>query len=101
MGSIEALWYAEWYSFGMTATEQIAVRLPDELLRQLDDMVNRGRFASRAAGVRAGLESLARLEREEAIALAIVEGYRRLPPTSAEDASALASLREAIMEEPW
>jgi hypothetical protein len=32
---------------------------------------------------------------------AIIEGYRQNPPTTAESAAALASLRDAILEEPW
>jgi hypothetical protein len=47
-------------------TEQIAVRLPADLLAALDD-----------------------------------KGYTRIPPTPREDAAASASLRDAIIEEPW
>jgi hypothetical protein len=32
---------------------------------------------------------------------AIVEGYRRTPPTEEEFEAAVASLRQAIAEEPW
>jgi hypothetical protein len=32
---------------------------------------------------------------------AIIEGYRRVPPTEAEFDVAVASLRDAIAEEPW
>jgi Arc/MetJ-type ribon-helix-helix transcriptional regulator len=85
---------------GMTS-EQIAVRLPVELLARLDDLVARGLYESRAAAVRAGIEALSELERRWAVDRAVAEGYRRHPPTTAEDAAALASLREAIAEEPW
>jgi hypothetical protein len=40
-------------------------------------------------------------ERGREIDRAVVEGYRRIPPTQGERAEALASLREAIAEEPW
>lgn len=83
------------------APEQIAVRLPAELLAELDALVSAGRYESRAAAVRAGIEALTELERRWAIDRAVSDGYRRLPPTTAEDAAALASLREAIAEEPW
>ena len=83
------------------ATEQIAVRLPEELLVALDDLVNKGVYESRAAAVRAGIEAVMELERRRQTDRALVEGYRRVPPTAAEHEAAMASLREAIAEEPW
>ncbi len=83
------------------ATEQIAVRLPVEQLRVLDDLVDRGRYATRAAAVRAGIDALAELDRRDRDDRSIREGYERIPPTAAESAAAVASLREAIAEEPW
>lgn len=83
------------------ATQQIAVRLPEPLLASLDDLVASGAYESRAAAVRAGVEAIARLERERRIDRAIVDGYTRLPPTENEDRAALVSLHEAILDEPW
>lgn len=83
------------------ATEQIAVRLPGELLAQIDDLVRRGVYESRAAVVRAGIETAVELDRHRQTDRAVVEGYRRTPPTRAERAAAFASLRDAIAEEPW
>ncbi|CAA9277445.1 MAG: hypothetical protein AVDCRST_MAG76-3790 [uncultured Acidimicrobiales bacterium] len=83
------------------ATEQIAVRLPEELLAVLDDLVRRGVYGSRAAAVRAGIEVILELDRRRVTDLAVVEGYRRTPSSVAERAAALASLRDAILEEPW
>jgi Arc/MetJ-type ribon-helix-helix transcriptional regulator len=82
-------------------SEQIAVRLSREELAALDDLVDRGVFASRAAAVRAGIAAIAELDRRRMIDEAIVEGYRRHPQTPAEEAAALASMRAAIAEEPW
>jgi Arc/MetJ-type ribon-helix-helix transcriptional regulator len=82
-------------------SRQIAVRIPQDLLTRLDEMVRSGAYESRAAAVRAGLEAIARLDERRSIDRSIVDGYRRDPPTSAEDAAALESLREAIQEEPW
>ncbi|MGF1667280.1 MAG: hypothetical protein ACFCVC_13520 [Acidimicrobiia bacterium] len=82
-------------------TEQIAVRLPEDQLALLDDMVERGVYASRAEAVRAGITAIAELDRRAQIDRAIVEGYRRVPPTEAEFDAAVASLRRAIAEEPW
>jgi Arc/MetJ-type ribon-helix-helix transcriptional regulator len=83
------------------ATEQIAVRLPEELLAVLDDLVARGAYESRAAAVRAGIETVVELDRRRLTDLAVVEGYRRTPPTEGEREAAIASLRDAILEEPW
>jgi len=82
-------------------TEQIAVRLPTDLLAALDDMVQRGRYESRAAAVRAGLMALSEADRRQRVDENIIEGYTRIPPTPREDAAASASLRDAIIEEPW
>jgi len=83
------------------ASEQIAVRFPEELLADLDDLVRRGVYESRAAAVRAGIEAVVDLDRRRLTDLAVVEGYRRTPPTEAERDAAVASLRDAIFEEPW
>lgn len=85
---------------GMT-TEQIAVRLPTEQLEILDELVERGVYATRAAAVRAGVEAVVELDRRRSDDHSIVEGYTRTPPTRAETAAAIASLRDAIAEEPW
>lgn len=81
--------------------EQIAVRLPKELLAQLDDLVRRGIYKSRAAAVRAGVEAIMESDRRREVDRAVLDGYRRKPPTTAEDRAAVASMREAIAEEPW
>jgi Arc/MetJ-type ribon-helix-helix transcriptional regulator len=83
------------------ATEQIAVRLPEELLHELDALVASGAYESRAAAVRAGVEAIMVLERRQQTDRAILAGYRRIPPTTGEHDAAIASLRDAIAEEPW
>lgn len=89
------------YTRGRMATEQIAVRLPGDLLAELDDLVRRGVYASRAAAVRAGIETVMELDRRRQTDRAVIDGYRRTPPTRAEHEAAIASLRDAIAEEPW
>jgi Arc/MetJ-type ribon-helix-helix transcriptional regulator len=81
--------------------QQIAVRLPEEVLDELDALVTRGVYGSRASAVRAGIEAVIARARREATDAAIVDGYRRVPPTDAEGSAAVASLRDAILEEPW
>lgn len=82
-------------------TEQIAVRLPSEQLVILDDLVGRGVYETRAAAVRAAIDVLAELDRRRRDDSSIIAGYRRVPPTEAERVAAVASLRDAIAEEPW
>lgn len=82
-------------------SEQIAVRLPKDLLAKLDELVRSGLYESRAAAVRAGVEAIAQIERRREVDRSIIEGYKRTPPTPVEEAAALESLREAIAEEPW
>lgn len=83
------------------ATEQIAVRVPEELLVALDDLVARGVYESRAAAARAGIEAVLELDRRRLTDQAIVDGYRRVAPTAVERDAAISSLRDAILEEPW
>jgi mRNA interferase MazF len=82
------------------ATEQIAVRLPRQLLEQVDQLVACGVYESRAAAVRAGLEAVAESERRRRIDRAVIEGYRRDPARDAEREAAVGSMRDAIVEEP-
>ncbi len=82
-------------------TEQIAVRLSEQLLDELDDLVRRGVYESRAAAVRAGIEAVMDLERRRRTDHAVIDGYRRIPSTEAESEAAIASLRDAIIQEPW
>jgi Arc/MetJ-type ribon-helix-helix transcriptional regulator len=72
------------------STQQIAVRLPAEQLEVLDGLVTRGVYPSCAAAVRAGIDALVELDRRRRDDRSIVEGYRRIPPTSAETAAAIA-----------
>ena len=52
---------------------QIALRLPDGKLAQLDSLVARGSYRNRAEALRAGLDRLLEEDREQEIA----EEYRR------------------------
>jgi Arc/MetJ-type ribon-helix-helix transcriptional regulator len=83
------------------ATEQIAVRLPETQLAVLDDLVACGVYESRAAAVRAGIDAVLELERRRQDDRTVVSGYRRIPPSEAARVAAVASLRDAIAEEPW
>lgn len=60
-------------------SQQIAVRIADGELRQLDAAVDRGSYPTRAAAVRAALELLLREEREREIAERYRRGYAERP----------------------
>ena len=59
---------------------QIAVRLDDELVAQVDDLVRNGVVTSRSHAVRDGLKALVDQQRRRSVAEAIVEGYRPVAP---------------------
>ena len=58
-------------------------------------------YESRAAAVRAGVEAVMHIEHRRQVDREVVEGYRRNPVTEPERKAAIASLRGAIVEEPW
>jgi Arc/MetJ-type ribon-helix-helix transcriptional regulator len=82
-------------------SQQIAIRIPDALAAQLDDLVGRGRFATKAEAVRAALEALIDAERRADVGRKIVEGYRRVPQEDADVGAANQAATRAIDEEPW
>lgn len=85
----------------VTTERQIAVRLRTEQLEALDDLVRRGVYGSRAAAVRAGIDALVEVDRRRRDDRSIVDGYTRTPPTGTDIEAAIASMRDAIAEEPW
>jgi Arc/MetJ-type ribon-helix-helix transcriptional regulator len=82
-------------------TVQIAVKLPDELVAGLDDLVRAGRFPSRSNGVRRALEVLLAAEQRRRVEAAFAEGFRRLPDDGSELDEATRLAVEAIEDEPW
>jgi Arc/MetJ-type ribon-helix-helix transcriptional regulator len=81
--------------------QQIAVRLSEDLLSQIDELVEGGRFDSRAEAVRTALAWFLHEHRRRKTGERIAEGYQRVPQSEEEEGLAMASLREAILEEPW
>ncbi len=80
---------------------QIAVKLPDALVKQLDDLVDQGLFPNRSSAVRSAVEAIVALQRRDALEQAYAEGYRRLPDSKGEVAEARRLAKQAIHEEPW
>ncbi|HEX3692246.1 MAG TPA: ribbon-helix-helix domain-containing protein [Solirubrobacteraceae bacterium] len=58
---------------------QIAVRLSEEELRQLDSLVDRSSFPTRAEAVRAAIRNLVAEAREQRIASAYARAYSQTP----------------------
>jgi Arc/MetJ-type ribon-helix-helix transcriptional regulator len=82
-------------------SEQIAVRLPDELAASLTELVEAGRFPTKADAVRTAIERLIDLERRRRTGEEIAEAYRRLPQTDEEVEVATAAALRSVAEEPW
>ena len=80
---------------------QIAIRLTNEELEDLDWVVMHCTYDSRAEALRTALAELTDRLRREEIGRQIVEGYRRIPPTDEEMAWAEANAHRSIAEEPW
>ena len=80
---------------------QIALKLPDELVGALDALVARGRFPSRSAAVRRGIEVVVAEQQRELLDTAYVEGYRNFPETEEELREAERLAVQSIADEPW
>ena len=88
-----------WYAFRMSI--QIAIRIPEILAQQLEELVASGRFDTKADAVRAALEALVDAERRADVGRRIVEGYRTVPQDDVEVAAAAEAASRSIDEEPW
>lgn len=80
---------------------QIAVRVDSELIAEVDQLVRSGVAASRSDAVRDGLRALVDQQRRRSIAVAIIEGYRRLPQTDGDVGWSDDATAAMIAEEPW
>ncbi|HEV3095279.1 MAG TPA: ribbon-helix-helix domain-containing protein [Solirubrobacteraceae bacterium] len=63
---------------------QIAVRLSEDELRQLDSVVRQSGFRTRAEAVRAGIRKLGAEAREQRISSAYARAYEQTPLTEDE-----------------
>jgi len=81
--------------------KQIAVKIPDEMLDAVDDLVAAGRFSSRSGAVRAGLSIVVRRAERGVVDQAFTNGFRRHPDTPEELADARRLGVDAIEDEPW
>ncbi len=82
-------------------TQQIAVKLPERLVSDVDRLVGEGSFESRSHAVRYALEGLVRADRRRLIDEAFVRGFAEHPESEEELADATRLAIESIDEEPW
>ena len=82
-------------------TVQIAIKLADGVVKEIDRLVVRGRFENRTDAVRSAVDRMLRELRDRDLTEAILEGYRRMPSQDADQAWAEESTRAMIEEEPW
>ncbi|MBW8060671.1 MAG: ribbon-helix-helix protein, CopG family [Solirubrobacterales bacterium] len=80
-------------------TLQIAVRIPDDQLQELDNAVQAGEFESRAEGVRQALRRLLSDLREREIAREYRQAYARQPDDPAVGEAGVELLAEAVRRE--
>jgi len=80
---------------------QLVTRIPDDVAKRLDSLVDLGVFASRSEAVRAGLEAILERERRRSVGQAIVDGYRRIPQEGDDLTWSDAATAAMIAEEPW
>jgi len=78
---------------------QVAVRIPDDHLALIDAAVRAGRYASRAAAVRAGVDQLLREERDHEIAERYARGYGKHPQEEWVGQAGLAAGAESVERE--
>ena len=79
----------------------ITVRMPEERVARIDELVRAESYGSRASFIIEAIERLVRELEEREIDRAIVQGYTRLPQTVEEVRWAEEAARRSIAEEPW
>lgn len=82
-------------------TIQIAIKLPDEMVGELDELVEGGAFESRSQAVRAGVEAVVADRRRKQLEQRYRDALARMPETEAELAEAGRLAADAIADEPW
>jgi Arc/MetJ-type ribon-helix-helix transcriptional regulator len=80
---------------------QIAVKLPDELVAEVDRLVSQGSFASRSQAVRSSIEAMVARRRRDEIDAGYRDAFARVPESEQELADARRLSLESIQEESW
>ena len=84
----------------MAKTAKIAISLPAELLRSIEQ-ARRVSGESRSELFRRAVEFYLRLQREREAIDRYVQGYRLQPETGEETALAESTVQQALSESPW
>lgn len=79
----------------------MAVRLSEDLVAGLDELVDQGRFRTRSDAIRGAIDLLISANARLATDRAIVESYTDQPQTDEEVALAREATRALIEDEPW
>lgn len=82
-------------------TKQIAIKLPDELVAEVDRLVERGAFASRSQAARDGLRAAVTAQRHRELDRQFRDAAARSPESDEEIAEATRLAIDAIEDEPW
>lgn len=87
--------------YARSMTIQIAVKLPDELVFEIDRLIEGGAFANRSQVVRSGLEAIVASRRRQDIDRRYQDAVAAFPETPDEIAEATRLAVDAIDDEPW
>jgi Arc/MetJ-type ribon-helix-helix transcriptional regulator len=79
----------------------IAVRLSEETVAALDDLVAAGAYPNRSAAVRGAIDLLVTAREQVTVDRSVIESYGSHPQTDDEVAYARAATKALIEEEPW
>lgn len=82
-------------------TKQLAVKLPDALVEEIDRLIEGGTFDNRSHAIRSGLEAMVVTGRRKEIDRRYRDAASRLPETKDEMEDATHLAINAINEEPW
>ena len=80
---------------------QLVTRIPDDMAKLLDQLVDEGVFRSRSDAVRTSLEEVLAQHRRRRISEQTVRAYREQPQTDDEFAGVDVAAAAMIAEEPW
>lgn len=80
---------------------QLAIRIPEDLLEDLDWVVQRLKYESRTEAMRDALVRLIDHERRRQVGEEIAEGYRRIPQTEVEISVSDQPFIDSVNDEPW
>jgi len=84
----------------MPKTAKIAISLPEDLLRVVEEE-RKARGETRSQFFRRAVEVLRQKERQRDAVAQYIEGYRRLPESPEEVEAAYRAAVAVLAEEPW